>query len=184
MSSRTFTHAVVAAAVLATLASVLVAGLLPFVGFGSVIRLVIPALAFAYVVYLVRGSDESVGRITTLAAWIAVAFVTWWYSPALPIYLVIHVVLIWLVRSLYYYSSFIPAVMDAGLSALSIAAMTWAATRSGSVFLATWCFFLVQALTAALPLRKQEPSKPVTDGDERFQEAKRQADAALRQIYS
>ena len=109
--------------------------LLPFVGFGSVIRLVIPALAFAYVVYLVRGSDESVGRITTLAVWIAVAFVTWWYSPALPIYLLTHVVLIWLVRSLYYYSSFIPALMDAGLSALSIAVMTWAATRSGSVFL-------------------------------------------------
>ena len=184
MNPRKFSHGVVMAAALATVAGVAVAGLLPFVGFSAVARLLIPGLALAYVLFLLRGSNEPIGRLTTLVAWTTVSIVTWWFSPALPLYLLVHVAMIWLIRSLYYYSSFLPAIADAGIGALSVASLTWAATRSGSVFLATWCFFLVQALSAMLPLRRA--SRPPTDAteDSRFQDARRQADAALRQLYS
>jgi len=101
--------------------------------------------------YLFSRSEERVGRVTTLSAWIALAAVTWWFAPPLPLYLLIHVAAIWLVRSLYFYSGVMPALMDLGLGALSVSATVWAITRSGSVFLATGCFFLVQALFVTIP---------------------------------
>jgi hypothetical protein len=108
-------------------------------------------------------------------------------APPLPLYLLIHVAAIWLVRSLYFYSGLLPALMDLGLSALSISATVWAITRWGSVLLATWCFFLVQALFVAIPpaiKNKQEPGANAAADNAHFERAKRQADAALRQLFS
>jgi hypothetical protein len=115
------------------------------------------------------------------------AAVTWWIAPPLPLYLLIHVGAVWLVRSLYFYSGIMPALMDLGLNALSVSAAVWAITRSGSVFLATWCFFLVQALFVAIPPAVQRKAKPemntAVDNDS-FERARRQADAALRQLFT
>ena len=93
----------------------------------------------------------------------------------------------WLLRSLYFYSGVMPALMDLGLSALSISAAVWAITRSGSVFLATWCFFLVQALFVAIPpavQRKQKTNLNTVAENEDFERARRQADQALRQLFT
>ena len=76
--------------------------------------------------------------------------------------------------------------MDLGISTLSVSATVWAITRSGSVFLATWCFFLVQALFVAIPptvQRKRAQAKQRTD-DDNFDNARRRADAALRQLFT
>jgi hypothetical protein len=70
---------------------------------------------------------------------------------------------------------------------LSVSAAVWAITRSGSVFLATWCFFLVQALFVAIPpavQRKSKPEQATSTDNESFDRAKRQADAALRQLFT
>ncbi len=187
MNRPTFFHGVIVAAVLGFFASVVVATLSPFIGLGSVVRLVIPALGLAYLVYLFSRSEERVGRVTTLAVWGALAVVTWWMAPALPLYLLIHVAAVWLVRSLYFYSGLFPALMDLGLSALSISATVWAISRSGSVFLATWCFFLVQALFVAIPPAvKSRPQAQRKTGLESktFEHARRQADKALRQLFT
>ena len=115
------------------------------------------------------------------------AAITWWVAPPLPLYLMVHVGTIWLVRSLYFYSGVMPALMDLGLGALSVSAAVWAITRSGSVFLATWCFFLVQALFVAIPPAVQRTAKPEqnTPADsENFERARRQADAALAQLFT
>jgi hypothetical protein len=115
------------------------------------------------------------------------AVAAWWLAPALPLYLLLHVGAVWLVRSLYFYTGFLPALMDLGISTLSVAATAWAISRSGSVFLATWCFFLVQALFVAIPptIRSRE-SRQLSDvvDNESFEIAKRQADRALRQLFS
>ena len=124
MKRPTFFHGVIVAAVLGFFASAVVATLTPFVGLGSVIRLVIPALALAYLLYLFSRSKERVGRVTTLSLWSALAAVSWWLAPPLPLYLLIHVAAVWLVRSLYFYSGIMPALMDLGLNALSISAAT------------------------------------------------------------
>ena len=187
MKRPSFFHGVIVAAVFAFFASAVIAALTPFVGFFSVIRFVIPALGLAYILYLFSRSKERVGRVTTLTLWSALAAVTWWVAPPLPLYLLIHVGAMWLVRSLYFYSGVLPALMDLGLSALSIAAAVWAITQSGSVFLATWCFFLVQALFVVIPPtlagnRKVQDS--VALDQQKFEQARRQADQALRQMFT
>jgi hypothetical protein len=93
--------------------------------------------------------------------------------------------MLWLVRSLYFYSSAFPALLDFGLSALSVSAAAWAMTRSGSLFLAIWCFFLVQAVFVAIPQRlgisAHRDTNKIDDGA--FEHARRRADAALRQLF-
>jgi len=190
MNRPGFLQGVIVAAVLAFFASAVVATLTPFVGLGSVIRLVVPALGLAYLLYLFSRSNERLGRITTLTLWSALTVTTWWFSPALPLYLLIHVAAIWLVRSLYFYSGVIPALMDLGLNGLGISASIWAITRSGSMFLATWCFFLVQALFVAIPPSvKTKDAKRHNNGrgaveNKDFESARRQAEQALRQLFT
>jgi hypothetical protein len=187
MKRPSFLHGVIVAAVLGFFASAVVATLTPFVGLGAVVRLVIPALGLAYLLYLFSRSEERIGRVTALSAWSALAAVTWWVAPPLPLYLLIHVGAVWLVRSLYFYSGLLPALMDLGISALSVSAAVWAITRSGSVFLAVWCFFLVQALFVAIPpttLKKQKPHRNTAVASENFEHARRQADQALRQLFT
>ena len=187
MKRPSFLQGVIVAAVLGFFASVVVAALTPFVGLGAVIRLVIPALAVAYLLYLFSRSAERIGRVTTLAAWFAMAAATWWIAPPLPLYLLIHVAAIWLVRSLYFYSGVMPALMDLGLSTLSVATTVWAISRSGSMFLATWCFFLVQALFVTIPpmiKSRRSATAGVAEDNATFANAKRNADRALRQLFT
>ncbi|MDH3613176.1 MAG: hypothetical protein OES10_07830 [Gammaproteobacteria bacterium] len=187
MKRPSFFHGVIVAAVLGFFASAIVATLTPFVGLGAVLRFVIPALGLAYLLYLFSRSEERVGRVTTLFLWSVLAAITWWVAPPLPLYLLIHVAAVWLVRSLYFYSGVLPALLDLGLSTLSISATVWAISRSGSVFLATWCFFLVQALFVAIPStvnRKQKPQRNTAADSENFEHARRQADQALRQLFT
>jgi hypothetical protein len=187
MKRPSFFHGVIVAAVLSFFASAIVAALIPFVGLGAVIRLVIPALGLAYLLYLFSRSEEWVGRVTTLFLWSALAAVTWWIAPPLPFYMLIHVSAIWLVRSLYFYSGVLPALMDLGVSTLSISATVWAIVQSGSVFLATWCFFLVQALFVVIPPavnRKHGATLNATTDRKKFEHAKRNADQALRQLFT
>lgn len=187
MKRPSFFHGVVVAAILGFFASAIVATLTPFIGLDSVVRLIIPTLVLAYLLYLFNCSSERVGRVTTLTFWTAMAAVTWWVAPPLPLYLMIHVGAVWLVRSLYFHSGVMPALMDLGLSALSVSAGVWAISRSGSVFLATWCFFLVQALFVAIPpavKRHAMPQQNTPADNGNFERARRQADAALRQLFT
>jgi len=182
-----FFHGAIVAAVLGFFASAIVATLTPFVGLGTVVRLVIPLLGLAYLLYLLNRSAERLGRVTTLTCWTAMTAVAWWAAPPLPLYLLIHVGAVWLIRSLYFYSGVLPALMDLGLGALSVSAAVWAISRSSSVFLATWCFFLVQALFVAIPpaAPRKVTLKQTTPAHSRnFERAKRQADAALHQLFS
>ena len=187
MTRPSFFHGVIVAAVLGFFASAVVATLTPFVGFEVVLRLVIPALGLAYLLFLFSRSRERVGRLTTLALWGVLAIVSWWLAPPLPLYLLIHVAAVWLVRSLYFYSGVLPALMDLGLSTLSVSATVWAITRSGSVFLATWCFFLVQALFVAIPPKvknRRTAQRNTALESETFEHARRQADQALRRLFT
>lgn len=187
MNRPGFFGGVIIAAVLGFFASAVVATLAPLFGFSSVVRLIIPALGLAYLLYLMSHSKARTGRVTTLSLWCALAAISWWVAPPVPLYLLIHVAAVWLVRSLYFYSGIVPALMDLGLSALSISASVWAMTRSGSVFLAIWTFFLVQALFIAIPPAvkgKAEPERNTAVDNENFGRARRQADAALRQLFT
>jgi len=182
-----FFQGVVVAAVLGFFASTIVATLTPFLGLGTVLRLLLPLLGLTYLLYLLNRSAEKLGRVTTLSLWAVMAIATWWIAPPLPLYLLIHVGSVWLIRSMYYYTGVLPALMDLGLSTLSITAATWAISRSGSVFLATWCFFLVQALFVSIPSdikRKNRVTSNPPAHSGNFERAQRQADAALHQLFT
>ena len=187
MKGPTFFQGVIVAAVLGFFASAIVAVFVPFVGVGAVTRLVIPALALTYLLYLFSRNSERTGRVTTLVLWSVMTIAMWWFAPSLPLYLLVHIGAIWLVRSLYFYAGVFPALIDMGLSALSMMASIWAISRTGSVFLATWCFFLVTALFVAIPQTMQGSRKPQQGqraDNENFERARRQADQALRQLFT
>lgn len=162
----------------AAVLSVLAPGLLA----GFALRAVIAIVAFAYVLYLIGQSGERVGRITTVACWLVVAAAAYVIGLPLAAYVLVHVGLIWLVRSLYYYSGVLPALVDFGLGVLGIVFAVWAAQRTGSAWLAFWCFFLAQSFHVLIP-----PSLATRDGtaggvDDAFNRAHRMAEEAIRRL--
>ena len=186
MSRRGFLHGVAAAVALAVGASVFVAVSAPLIGFGATLQLLIPILAFTYLLYFFGRSEQRTGRLTTIVLWMGLAGVAWFASLPLSLYLLLHAAAIWLVRSLYRYSGFIPAVLDLGLSLASVAMAVWAALHSGSVWLAVWSFFLTQALHVAIPrsISESRQTHPATQTHDNFERAKQQADRALRHLLA
>lgn len=185
MRSPSFLHGVVVAFVLSFFASALFTALTLVLASGPVLRLLIPLLGFAYVLYLVGRSRERTGRVIAVILWLVTAAVTFFLAPPLPLYLIIHVGMVWLIRSLYFYSSALAALLDLALSAISLAVAIWAAVWSGSVFLTVWCFFLVQALFSAIPRSlsrgTRKSDRPGRD-EEPFEHAHRMAEAAVRRL--
>lgn len=151
---------------------------------GAVLRLLIAGIGLAYVVYLLARSGERVGRVTVLTVWLVLAGATWFVAPPLPLYLVAHIGMIWLIRSLYFHASALSALADLGLTGLSLAAAVWAGIHSQSVFLSIWCFFLAQALFVVLPVSWCRSWNAASDtrGEDRFECAHRVAETALRRF--
>lgn len=185
MKPQSFLQGAGIALALSLVGSILYAVLTPLQSGGTVLRMLIALLGLSYVIYILACSVKKTGRVTALLVWIAVATASWFAAPPLVIYLLIHAALIWLLRSLYRYTSPFSALLDSGLSGLSVAAAIWALAWSGSLLLAIWCFFLVQALSVSIPpsIRHRQGSRQIKpDDDERFQRAYRAADSALRRI--
>jgi hypothetical protein len=152
---------------------------------GFVLRLLIAAVSGVYLLYLLRRSEEKVGRITTLTAWILISAVIGLLDLGLPLYLAIHLGLLWLIRSLYFHASLISAFTDLGLVAIGLAAALWAIFETGNLFLGLWSFFLVQALFAAIPSdwkKSRNPDMPGQTAPDPFMHARRIADEALRKL--
>ena len=187
MKNTPFFHGAGVAAVLAFLASVSVAVLAPILAFSLLYKLLIPALGLAYILYLFSRSEARTGRVTSLTIWALFAIATWIIGPPLTLYILLHVSAVWLIRSLYFYSSLAPALMDFGLNLLGTATAFWAISHSGSVFLAIWCFFLTQALFVLIPRaagRQHEPGQGTVPHNENFEQAQRRAESAIRALLA
>ena len=187
MKKPTFMEGVALALVVSFLGSALYTALTSVSSGDWVPRMLIAAIGFGYVVYLLVRSHERVGRITSLAAWSALAAAIWVLDPTLPIYVVMHMGVTWLVRSLYFYSSIVSALIDLGLNGLSLTAAVWAADHTGNVFLSIWCLFLVQALFVYIPTsmkRRSGESSPDLEAEHRFERAHNAAESALRKLSS
>jgi hypothetical protein len=185
MRRPTFLQGVAVALIAALLGEVLFVALSPLLGTLTALQLVIASASFSYILYLLRSSAERTGRLVTLAAWLLVTVTTAWLSPPLGLYLLSHVAMIWLVRALYFHASLLTALADLGLNALAVAAVVWATLQSGSLLLALWCFFLVQALFVMIPpSMKKEGAAAVPLDNDAFEQARRTAQAALRKLSS
>jgi hypothetical protein len=186
MSGRkptSFAHGIGAAVLLSVSGAAVLAVLTPFIGTASALRFVIALLGFAYVLYVQSRSGERVGRITTIVLWLLAAAATWLAGVPLVGYVLVHAGLLWLVRSLYFYSGALPALLDLCLTALGLAFAVWAAGRSGSPLLALWCFFLVQALHVCVPAAiAGGAAARASDEEQAFNRAHRAAEAAVRRM--
>jgi hypothetical protein len=187
MKQPTFFEGIVVALAASLAGSALYAGLSTFVSGAEALRLLITAIGLGYVIYLLSRSREPVGRVTVLVAWALMAGAILIVDPPLVLYLIAHAGTVWLVRSLYFYSSALSALTDLGLNGLALSAATWAANQSGSLFLSIWSFFLVQALFVGIPStmrRKRNGKEKSLDPEDRFERARRIAEAALRKLSS
>jgi hypothetical protein len=153
-----------------------------------VVRLIVAGLGLTLVLRAVGRSSERTGRIVTVVVWFAVAGGIWIGGVSLPSYVVVHVTLVWLVRSLFSYSRLVEAGLDLGLTLLAISFAIFAAVRTESVFLATWCFLLVQAFQVSIPhlasrvMAPKERELPGGDPNRDFADAFKAADEALHRI--
>ena len=182
-----FLNGVFVAAALALLASIGITVLAPVFTLSLLYLFVIPCLGLSYILYLFSSSTERVGRVTTLGLWTLVAATAWILALPLTLYLVVHVSAIWLIRSLYFHSSIVPALIDLGLNVLSLASAVWAFMQSGSPFLAVWCFFLVQSLFILIPPvlnAKPRSGKHKHSQSDNFERARRRAESAIRELFA
>jgi hypothetical protein len=134
-----------------------------------------------------RRSREHVGRLVVVAGWLLAAAVIGFLHPPLVLYLVLHIGLIWLIRSLYFHHSALSSLADLGLTGLALTAAVWALTVTGSLLLGLWCFFLVQALFVTIPgnlPRKSVAVPSAHDDGDHFQHAHQVAQGALRKLSS
>lgn len=166
---------------LAVCGAALLAALESFGGGATALRAVVTLLGLGYVLYVLGTSGERVGRVATVTLWLAVTVAAWLAGVPLAGYVLLHVGLIWLVRSLYTYSSVLSAAADLALCALAVAFAIWAATRTGSAMLAFWSFFLTQAFHVLVPASMTK-QKERSRSDDKFLRAERAAEAALRRL--
>jgi len=180
--SASLGHSLVFGFVASVGAAAMFATLTPFVASGMAARAVVTALGLVYVLYLVSRSGERVGRLTTLLVWVIGAALTWLLGLPFTAYLLVHVGLVWLVRSLYYYAGVLPALADLTLALGGVTFAVFAAQRSGSVWLVFWCFFLVQAFHALIPEQIGRVHERPTNPEDAFARARRAAESALRRL--
>lgn len=185
MSRPSFLEGVGVALVIAAVAGMTLSALSPPWSMSAVLYPLVAAVAFAYLIYLLRRSRERVGRVAVVVFWLVGAGVLWLAQPPLLLYVAAHLGMIWLIRSLYFHASVLSALADLGLSGFSLIAALWAANQTGSLFMTLWSLLLVQALFVAIPasFRKGAGADDAGESDE-FQRAHANAEAALRRLTS
>lgn len=149
---------------------------------GTAARLLTLVIGTAYLLYLLYRSSERVGRVTTIALWSLATGLLWIAGLPLSLYLSAHLCLLWLARSLYFHQVPLAALADLGLTGLSLTAALGAWLHTGSLFLAVWCLFLIQALFVLIPSRSGHSFRMLEE--DRFQRAHRSGEAAVRKLMA
>jgi hypothetical protein len=180
MSRPSFFQGALIAAGFALTGAIAFTGLSFAVGGAVALKMITVALGGGYVLYLLRASSVRSGRVTLFSAWSVVTASMWVLNPDLFVMLVTQTLLISLVRSLYHHKSLFAAFVDLLLSAFALSAAAWASAQTGSIFLTVWCFFLVQALFAALPTATKHEATGCPEDE--FDRAQRAAETAIRRI--
>ena len=187
MRRPTFLHGVFAAALFALTGSITATALIPLAVTPGVYQLLVTALGLAYLLYLLSHSDERVGRIAIVTVWAGMSFSLWFFAAPFGLALSAQIAILWLVRSLYFYSSSLSALIDLALNLAAVATAYWAAVHTGSVFLCIWCFFLVQALFVAIPPAVLHPVDRLhasCPDPEKYERARLRAEKAFRQLFA
>jgi len=149
------------------------------------IRVLLSVLALGYLLYLMKRSNERTGRVVMIAIWLTTTLGCLLLGASLTWFALIQVASVWIIRSLYFHTSILPALLDLALVVFGLVAAAWAILQTGSVMTAIWCFFLCQSLFVLIPALgsrryTQDCSIPVEQ--DRFQSAHRVALEAVRKL--
>ena len=170
----------------ASLGGGILAALLPTVfSENTSARILISALGLGYLIYLLKRSDERTGRVVMVVLWLIASLASTLLDTSLPGLLMVQAGMVWMVRSLYFHASVLPALLDLGLVCLSLVASAWAILQTGSMMTAIWCFFLTQSLFVLIPgfaTGGDNASCFNTVEADRFQSAHRVALDAVRKL--
>ncbi|MCW8899781.1 MAG: hypothetical protein OQK95_03840 [Gammaproteobacteria bacterium] len=156
-----------------------------FIG-SNVFMLLVAGLSFLYISYLLLRSKERTGRITVIVIWSLVTLISLVFISSLILYVAIQLMMVWLMRSLYFYNSIFSALIDLTMTVMSLAIAIWALTVSGSLFLTFWSFFLVQALFVYIPKNFIAGKKSETESqidDDKFEYAHHAAEIAVAKLF-
>ena len=126
-------------------------------------KAVIVVIAYAYIVYLLAQSGRTAGRTTLAVLSLLVLLASVVLAVRWTTVVLVAVALIWGMRACTYSRSLVVWLLHGGLCLLGLGAALWAYTHSGSIVLAVWSFFLLQALFACVPPRLAQ--QPVEEGD-------------------
>ena len=153
MQRPTLLEGVLVALVLSLPAAPLVALLHSLVGSLLAWKAVVVAMTYTYICYLLVQRGRTSGRVTLGLLTLAVLLAGVALDLRSTSLLLLCVGLIWGTRSLAYSRSLVSAVLQGVVCVLGGGAALMVYGRSGSLALAIWSFFLVQAASVLIPPR-------------------------------
>ena len=133
----------------------------------------------AYLGYLIARSSEATGRIVLGTFWLVASLIAISTLPAI-VFIVMQLFFVWIVRSLYYHSGVLAALVDGLLTVVAAGAAIWAA-QTGSYFLAIWSLLLVMGCFVWIPQLHRKPQE-IASTDVSFNEARHLAEAAMKKL--
>ena len=114
-------------------------------------KLGVVVLAYSYMCYLLARSGRRSGRVTLGLLALTVLLTSLVCNLRFPTILLLGVTLMWAVRSFAYSRSLVSALLQGGVYVLGCGAALIVYGNSGSLALAIWSFFLVQAAFVLIP---------------------------------
>lgn len=186
MHRPTLLEGVLVALVLSLSVSPLIALVQLAVGSLLAWKLGVIAMAYTYICYLLRRSRRS-GRLTLGLLALTVLLAGLVFNLRFPAILLLCVTLIWGMRSFAYSRSLVSTVLQGIVSGLGCGAALMMYGHSGSLALAIWSFFLVQAAFVLIPaqgIRRPAVSLGLTPGSppDGFGRAYHAAEQALERL--
>jgi hypothetical protein len=150
-------------------------------------KIAVIIMAYAYMCYLMARSGRWSGRVTLGLLALTVLLASLVFNLRFPTILLLCVTLIWVMRSFAYSRSLVSAVLQGGVCVLGCGAALMVYGHSGSLALALWSFFLVQAAFVLIPahtLRRSTAPRSTTRGDDPddFGRAYHAAEQALERL--
>jgi hypothetical protein len=168
MHRPTLLEGVLVALVLSLSVSPLVVFLQLAIGSLLAWKIGIMVLAYTYMCYLLTRSRRRSGRVTLGLLALTVLLASFVLNLRFPTILLLCVTLMWAVRSFAYSRSLVSAVLQGGVCVLGCGAALIVYGHRGSLALAIWSFFLVQAAFVLIPaqfIRRSATPGGTTLGD-------------------
>lgn len=149
------------------------------------LRLVISIVTLLYIGYLMLAINVKAGKLALPVTVIGVMAIAFFAGISLPLYLALHLIVVWLVRVIYLHRPLI-ACLDFFASGVSAVLACLALSHTHSLFIAIWSFFLLQAVMLSVlfyidgNFYQRRDSGPLDN--EKFSRALRTAEAAFKRL--